>query len=94
MTTQEVYNRACAMATKPVGALYYAYKDRKGKIQLGKSLWFYFREDCHSFNIEMLKVHESQHGFMFWNIDDRGDEFTIGDKREDFSNIVLTQKQR
>jgi hypothetical protein len=96
MTTRETYFKAYTTATKPVGMLYYTFRNQKnGIIQLGKSLWFVFKKEFHEDNIEQMKIFEKQPGFLFWNISDDGEKFIEMHSKEIgqvISNIMMAQK--
>lgn len=95
MTTREIYFKAYMLSTLKAGMVFYTYKDPKGIIQLGESLWLSFSQDCHEDNIEAMKKIEKRLGFMFWNLSDTGEQFFQkqgGKISEHFANLVMMQK--
>jgi hypothetical protein len=80
MTTREVYFKAYMNTDKPKGMLFYMreiyFPNLKKKVpQVFSTPWLKFCEDCHENNINRMETIEKETGFMFWNIDDKSDEY-------------------
>ncbi len=100
MTTREVYFMAYMNTDKPKGMLFYMREVgfpffKKKHPQVFCTPWFEFCEDCHENNIKQMEAIEKETGFMFWNIDDKGDEYAKTVSKEidqDYYNVAMVTK--
>jgi hypothetical protein len=86
MTTREVYYKLYATSELPVAIAWYASRDNKDVIQLGKAVWIDFHNG-HELNIKKMENVSKQKDFMFWMTSDEGRKF-IEDNRKPLANLL------
>lgn len=95
MTAREAYFKAYIHSDKPMGMLFYTFK--QGDIErIGSTQWMQFVKADHEYNVGMLEdIEMNINGFMFWNISDEADEFLKQKSqkyKQVFNSLAFLQK--
>lgn len=70
MTSREAY----IYSSKPLGMLFYTFKDENQVERIGNTPWILFQKASHEDNIQQMEFVERHEGFQYWNIRDDADK--------------------
>jgi len=73
MTAREAYFKAYMYSDKPLGMLFYTFKQNEIE-RIGNTNWLVFDKEDHEYNIASMEHIEKCQGFLFWNISDEASE--------------------
>jgi hypothetical protein len=70
MTAREAYFKAYMYSDKPLGMLFYTFKQNNIE-RIGNTQWLVLDKEDHEYNIGSLEhIEKCIQGFLFWNISD------------------------